>query len=188
MHVKIGVPIRVGVRIAGVWRRGIWNMRKSLWILLAVLVVAIGAPVARANSVIFDVHGIAPDGSIITGTITINTTLGDITAVDVIFGAPASTIETIVSDQGQGFKIAGQYGGDIFNASGTIAMPFSLVDGGTLVGYAGGTGVGNLDGVVTGLFDIGTTFTLTPTPEPGTLALMLAGFVGLMLGTRKCQG
>lgn len=166
-------------------------MRKSLWILLAVLVVAIGAPVARADSVTFDVNGSAPDGSIITGTITIDTTVGDVTAVDVIFGPPASTIQTNILDQGQDLKIAGQYGGDFEDASGTITMPFSLVDGGSLVGYAGGTGVGNLFDVTTvTVFDVGTTFTLTPVPEPGTLALMLsgAGFVGLMLGMRKCQG
>lgn len=163
-------------------------MRRSLWILLAVLVVAIGAPVANADS-IFDVNGSAPDGSIITGTFTIDTTLGVITAADVIFGAPASTTQTNVIAQGQGLKIAGQYGGTIRNASNTIDMQFSLVDGGTLVGYAGGTGVGNLFDLTTNTpFDIGTTYTLTPVPEPGSLALMLSGLVALVLAMRKSQG
>jgi hypothetical protein len=166
-------------------------MRKSLWILLAVLVVAIGAPVAYADSVNFAVNGSAPDGSIITGTITIDTTLAVITAADVIFGPPASTTQTNVVSQGQDFYIAGQYGGGIRNASNTIDFNFSFPDGGTLVGYAGGTGFGNLFNLTANTaYDIGTTYALAPVPEPGTLALMLSGvgLVGLMLGMRKRHG
>jgi hypothetical protein len=167
-------------------------MRKSLWILLAILVVAIGAPVAHADTVTFVVTGSVSDGSIISGTITIDTTVGDITAADLIFGAPASTTQINIVAQAQNGYFPNQYGAVIRNASNTIDFDFSLPDGGTLVGYAGdGSGtVGNLFNLGTNTgYDNVTAFKLTQAPEPGTLALMLSGVgsVGLMLGMRKRQ-
>lgn len=167
-------------------------MRRFLWILLAVFVVAIGAPVAHADPVIFAVTGSVTDGSIISGTITIDTTVGDITAADVIFGAPASTTQTNVFFQAQNFFFVNGYGVDIRNTSNTIAFLFSIPDGGTLVGYAGGSTVqGNLFNLSTQTgYDVLTAFTLTDVPEinpsnaMAPLAL-LAGVILILRGRRK---
>src|ERR1700724_1627647 len=68
-------------------------MRKSLWIMVALLFVAIGPPDARANDsvVTLDVSGImspvfgtcAPSPCTLGGDIVINSTTGTITSVDI---------------------------------------------------------------------------------------------------------
>ena len=57
-------------------------MRKSLWIVpLLLLSAAVGVPAAHADT-IFNVTGTFNDGATLSGTITINTTAGMVTALD----------------------------------------------------------------------------------------------------------
>jgi hypothetical protein len=70
-----------------------WKMRKSLWIMLAVIVVAISAPYASADTVTLDLSGslspgpdageaCVPSGCTLGGDIVINNTTGTVISVD----------------------------------------------------------------------------------------------------------
>ena len=82
-------------------RREILNMRKSLWITLAVLLLAIGPPAARADTVTLDVSGsLSPNGSAscsvsgctLGGDIVINNTTGAIISEDVTVSGESPSV------------------------------------------------------------------------------------------------
>ena len=68
-------------------------MRKSLWIMLAVLLAVIAAPYANADTVTFDASGsltpegagglCSPSGCTLGGDIVINNTTGTVTSIDI---------------------------------------------------------------------------------------------------------
>ena len=166
-------------------------MRKSLWIILTVLVVAIAAPIAHADSV-FTVTGSFDNGAILSGTATINTSTGLVTALDLsTTGAFVSGPYTTV-DPGQG-PFFGDYivSSTLSNSSIDLLFP----PPGSLVGYAGGSLCSDIDSCFFisalniapfSIFPL-TSGSLTPqvtTPEPSSVALMLLG-IGLLLLLRK---
>jgi hypothetical protein len=167
-------------------------MRKSLWITLAVLLVAIGAPIAHADTV-FTVTGSFDDGAILSGTATINTTTGLVTAFDLsTTGAFVSGPYTTV-DPGQG-PFNGQY--SVSSTLSNSSIDF-LFPSGSLVGYAGGSLCSlplncpyvSFLTAPSGNFALASG-SLTPqvtTPEPSSVALMLLG-VGLVFVMRKRIG
>lgn len=64
-------------------------MQKSMWIILAILLMAVGAPSAHADTVTtFDATGTFGDGSALTGTMMIDISDGLVTSVDLSVGAP----------------------------------------------------------------------------------------------------
>jgi hypothetical protein len=169
-------------------------MRKSLWIVLSVLAVTIAAPIAHADTV-FTVTGSFDNGAILSGTATIDTSAGLVTAFDLsTAGAFVSGPYTTV-DPGQGPFLG------IFNYLVSSTLPASSIDllfpTSNLVGYAGGSLCSDIVTVnctfvsflnfPSGLDIILTSGSLTPqvtTPEPSSVGLMLLG-VGLVFAMRK---
>jgi hypothetical protein len=185
-------------------------MRKSLWIMLAVMVVAVGAPHAHADTVTsFTVSGDATNdsgGSLgscadsatcsFSGTLAVDVTSGTVTAVDITFpglapftfaGLGFST--SIVGTSNWALGVSNSTTDGLFLQFTTTMSPGSLVDftGGTIFGL-------DVDGPLNGT--TGELFTnlsgsiapaTTAAPEPGSLALMLLG-VGLVFLMRKRIG
>jgi hypothetical protein len=156
------------------------TMRKSWWIMLAVFAAAaVSAPNARADS--------------FAATFTCNgTCLSTPTAPDVTFPSPA---EIDVTWDGAIFDISLLGTGDLatdtyqftaaqeLQSSGTEVMVFNILDETTGI-VSGATPLPILH---TKTFDSDAgslTFTAVPTPEPGSLALMLLG-VGLVFVMRR---
>jgi PEP-CTERM motif len=143
-------------------------MRKSLWIMLAVLLVAIGAPSAHADSYtpIFTTTGCS-------GTCALPT------ALDVTFPSPATIDVTYVGFFTETVSIPGGPGdtyGWIANVERAV-FDFELSDGSlpTCNGGIAQTSCGTL------------TFAAVSAPEPSSVALMLLG-VGLVFVMRKRIG
>ncbi len=112
---------------------------------IALLVVlSLGTVGAKADTIqTFDLTGTfdsyAPGGETISGTVTIDTTLGLITAADVIAGGPSPFTFVDITRQLIGSTDA--YA-DIDNAAGTTTF-FLYIDAANLVGYSGGLGCGD---------------------------------------------
>jgi PEP-CTERM motif len=163
-------------------------MRKSLWIMLAVLLVAIGAPAALADSVeTFDVSASPGD---IRGTFSVDVTSGTILSVDITaFDLPDFTI---LASSGAASGVWELFARDP-TLSNLIGLFFTTnPTAGSLVGFTGGFITNDSELIVAGgpPEDIGPG-TITPAavaaPEPSSVALMLLG-VGLVFVMRKRIG
>ena len=89
----------------------------------------------RANSIVFNASGTFSDGSVLTGTVMIDTTLGSVTAANIFttsFGAagPFSLTSQEVDPSGN-YSLVTSFPGTFFQ----LVLNFST---GSLVGYAGG--------------------------------------------------
>jgi hypothetical protein len=169
-------------------------MRKSLWIMLAVLVVDISAPYASADIVTFDLSGslAARAGSCspctLGGDIVIDNTSGTVISVDFTVAGESPSVgpfnRFIEFVEGNSELLA------VDGASNIFGM-FLSGKPGTLVGYTGGGISGNITPPVGNpLFVINAGAVLTevvPAPEPSSVALMLLG-VGLVFVMRKRIG
>ena len=168
-------------------------MRKSLWIILAVMIVAVGAPNAQADTVTtFDVSGtVEPAVSFLTGTtfsgtLTIDVTSGAITAVDITFpGLPIFDRLVFQGPDGSDWDVSAR------TSIGVVGLFLSFTTAptpGSLVGFTGGTITGRevIDALEDPLYNVtgGSVTAPTATPEPSTVALMLLG-VGLVFVLRK---
>ena len=182
-------------------RREILNMRKSLWITLAVLLLAIGPPAARADTVTLDVSGsLSPNGSAscsvsgctLGGDIVINNTTGAIISEDVTVSGESPSVGPFTRNFGIGtlggltHLTIGDSGDNILN------LVFSTPTEGSLIGYTGGpisplTAMSCGEGCVLRLTSGALTQPVTPAPEPSSVALMLLG-VGLVFVMRKRIG
>ena len=148
------------------------NMRKSLWIMLAVIVVAVSAPHARADSFTYTYsdNGISWTTTAISA-VTMQTTVpaADLTATsNTGFVAGCTTSGVVLDDSGTG-NITTDFSG--CNVLVISFGSFPLTDFSTPGTYELG----------------GTTLVVTPavaTPEPSSVALMLLGG-GLVLLRRK---
>ena len=160
------------------------NLRKSLWVILAVLVVAIGAPAAHADS--------TTDGTL-NFTLTSGTT---IPTGSFVFDNGTDTLTSYTLD----------WNGAEIDATSTFAsVPLATLEGSgtwsafmldhiasftiTLPGDAPTILAGTTPGPIVsaaGTFSV-TAATTVPTPEPSSIALMLLG-VGLVFVMRKCIG
>ncbi len=163
-------------------------MRKSFWIVLAVLLLAIGAPAALADSVeTFDVSASPGD---IGGTFSVDVTSGTILSVDITaFGLPDFTILD------SSFATSGEWA--LFAKDATLSNVIGLFfttnpTAGSLVGFTGGIITNDSELLVAGRppEDIGpgeVTRAAVAAPEPSSVALMLLG-VGLLFVMRKRIG
>lgn len=138
----------------------------------------------------FNLNGSLPDGSVLSGTLTIDTTVGTITAADLIVGSPISSVQNNVVAQVQGGYGPGEYSVNVRNAAGTLDLNFAIADGTSLVGYTGGVLLfANLyDLSAQSIFDVTSNATLTPatvTPEPSSFALLGTGMLGFAGALRR---
>ena len=165
-------------------------------VLCLVFGLCFAAPIAHADTV-FTVTGSFDNGAILSGTATINTSTGIVTAFDLsTTGAFVSGPYTTV-DPGQGPFFFNQYfvSSTLSNSSIDLLFP----PPGSLVGYTGGSLCSDIVACIF-ISALNTTTTPTPsstfnltsgsltpqaaTPEPSSLFLMLSG-VGLVFAMRK---
>ena len=158
------------------------KMRKSLWIILTVLLVAIGVPNAHADSFAFTVNGpLSGSGTLTTDPLS----LGGYLITDITGTFDGSIITALIAPRG-------------FNGNDNELYPTSpqLDLGGLSFQTANGldwnaactSGVGafcTIGNFTTGFSDV--TFSAVATPEPSSLALMLLG-IGFVFVMRKRIG
>ena len=179
-------------------------MRKFLWTIFAILVAAISAPYAQADTTsIFDVSGTALNDSTgmlgscasgatcaFSGTLTIDVTNGNLTAMDITFPGLASFTSPQFSDpEGGSVWFIGALNGsgsDALTIFFTTTMtPASLVDftGGSIIG------VEVLKNATSApeYSDLSGSITQAPVPESSSLALISLG-LGALLVMRKRMG
>ena len=158
--------------------------------------IALVAPVrVRANSIVFNAFGTFSNGSTLTGTVTIDTTLGNVTAASLFTTTSGAAGPFTLTSQGVdpsgNYSLVTSYPGTFFQ----LILNFST---GTLVGYAGGpfcsgTTLCNAlpnafeaSQLQSGAFQVflstgGLTVPApTPAPEPSSAILLGTGILGLM--------
>ena len=158
-------------------------MRKSLWIILAVLAVAVSAPNAHADSFTYTyTDTVGDDFSWTTAAIsavTMQTTVpaADLTASSTSGPTAGCVTSTVILDSG-GFGST-----DTF-FSGCSTNGIANADGFALADYST---PGTYFGVGLGTMVVTAAVTAVATPEPSSYALMLLG-VGLVFVMRKRVG
>ncbi|HEY4951574.1 MAG TPA: PEP-CTERM sorting domain-containing protein [Candidatus Acidoferrales bacterium] len=154
-------------------------MRKSLWIIVAVLLVAIGAPVSHADSTDYTLSFSGGNP---------NPTSGG----TVVFDDSTDTYTTFLVDfTGLSFDFSGSTSADI-PTTGTwfgCAFPGDTGPCGTMALLQVGSALLTSSGIPSGSAKTNGTYALTAVtaPEPSSYALMLLG-VGLVFVMRKRVG
>jgi hypothetical protein len=159
-----------------------WEMRKSLWIILAVLFVAIGAPSAHADSFVY-IYTVTLDPALYGATFTTkpmqaataNTTLTavDLSSYSLTGSFYLASFDKFILDYGG----AGDQAILTSNGLGTASATLSSNDAFPLIDYS-----------TPGTYSSGiATLSVSRVPEPATLDLMLAGvgLLGLLTVMRK---
>jgi len=170
-------------------------MRKSLWIIVAVLFVAIAAPNAHADSstdgtITFTVSS---GGPIATGSFVFDDTTDTLTSYTVTWDGVLFNLQPLLSSVPvtlTELENSGTWCGVASSATppdgcfGPGEMTLTTLS--YLVANAG-TGVYTINSAVAEGSYVVTATTVAPTPEPSSVALMLAG-IGLLLLMRKRIG
>lgn len=163
-------------------------MRLSLFAAAAALLSASLAAHADILTT-FTVTGTFPD-STLAGTITIDTTTGSATAIDVSLSSPEATTFTTISSQVPAYGGANEY--EINTIAGNEELQL-LLNSASLIGYTGGsltTPPYDSDLEVNGQFyeDLTSGQVTVPTsvtPEPSSIALLGTGLLGVAGVVRK---
>jgi hypothetical protein len=172
-------------------------MRKSLWVILTVLFVGIGAPAAHADSLTDgSINFTASSGGpIATGSFVFDDTTNKITSYTVTWDGVLFNLQPLLSSfivplTLTELEAAGTWCGVASSASpptgcfGPGEMTLSTFS--YLVANKG-TGIYTINGAVAEGSYIVKATKVTPTPEPSSVALMLAG-IGALLVMRKRTG
>lgn len=168
-------------------------MRKSIWIMLTLMFVAIAAPNAHADSVNMTFSGVLSG----TATLTVTPESGGTFLITSITGSLTSPVTGAISliVPPNFFDDDNNIIDSLSSFSGDVAFSDAFGDEWLLYTRGGNTFVdGTACQFLTGCNTIGAeTVTLSspvttaPTPEPGTIALMLLG-VGVLFVMRKRLG
>ena len=177
-------------------------MRKSLWIVLAIVLAAVAAPHAQADTVTLDVSGslkaelgtaaCSSSGCTLGGEIVINNTTGAIISEDVTMSGESPTVGPFTTGIGGIEDLGGLTVLFIEDPGGhQVGLFFSTPAAGFLIGYNGGP-LSPSSAVFGGvaMWDLQSgalTPAVTPATEPSSVALMLLG-VGLLFVMRKRIG
>ncbi len=105
---------------------------------LAVAFCCVALASAQAASVVFIVNATVHDKAAITGTVTIDTTAGTVTAVDLAVGAPDNFTFNSMDRSYQGSSGPAGYSVTVFSGSRGLQLTLRSDPSGTLVGYTGG--------------------------------------------------
>ena len=171
--------------------------RFKLFLLAGLLVCGMLPTIAGATPVQFDIEGQfnVPSSGTFTGTIDIDTTLGTVTAAEIVFPglAPFDSVRVSLAQLDQLWRVqVNNASRDVFSffftttlASGRLGSLIDFDGGSILRGTLAGPGI---DGTVTGFSG-----SLTPTravPEPAALGMFGAGvlLLGLFAGLRRRLG
>ena len=111
---------------------------------LILAIAFLGASSAKAALITFDASGNFADGATLSGTLTINTTTGAATAVDLIVSAPDSLTFDFIQFQGIAGPVYEIQTGTTATGNPNFDLGLALT---TLVGYSGGP----IESVATGM-------------------------------------
>ena len=141
----------------------------------------------------FDAAGMFASGSKLSGQLTIDTTTGVVTSVNLGVTGPDNLLFTTIGGQSANTPTAGNYHLSLLSGSNTFNFELPV---GTLVGYTGGLiastsnpeSSGNTSAIFfgnTGTFDYLTSGSVAPTPEPSSVLLLGTGVLGMAGVLRK---
>jgi hypothetical protein len=190
---RLGMCARTGNNLSGGVNGGRSNMLKTLSVLAVVSLAATATSPAYADVITtFNLNGTFDDTSMLSGSLTIDTTNGAVSSADVIIGPPNNVTYTSFAASAQGSFYSLYFPNPPYLQL-LLDTP-SLVDyqGGNLLSLADNH-VGFITGTFTSHLETGTAIPQANVPEPSSFALLgtsLLGFASICLGRlgRRKQG
>ncbi len=161
--------------------------------MLVLAVAAISLSSTKADAAVFYASGIFEDGSVLSGTLTIDTIAGLITDSNLVVGPPSAFTFTVIVNQGD-LPAPFFYSVRVRNAGATEDFSFGLLTH-SLVGYTGGEicSLATPTCSYSNLLNTGTNLaepalssgSLSDVPEPATVALVGTAVALLRLRRRR---
>ena len=151
-------------------------MRKSLWIILAVLIAAIGVPTAHADSITDGTFNFTAGSPTPTGSFVWDNTTSTWNSFNIDWNGLVFSFASLIPDLGA-LPTTGTYAGTVVEAFLNDFFLGQIMQINRVSNAPGNTALGTYS----------VTETVVGTPEPSSVALMLLG-VGLVFVMRKRIG